>query len=363
MYRKQPVIIPPWGGWDNSAPALTLPSNSFRQITNWLINKQRLIPFPKLFAVTPLTSNTPLWGMQSFQDANYLYHTLLLTSDRAYFLKSDGTYDELHSSSAAPNEWTPFLNPYSIEVFQNKAFFANGSPDFLKYSDGSTTWWVAGDVPGSCVFLGKLASRLLMINTIENGFQFGARIRWSGVNAPNEWDSTVDYTAGATDLAEVEDQLTGWATINNVGFAFRTNGISVFNSTGIGSAPWFIENYSEGPTGVGVYYPYSLSQYGQVCTFAALDDIYVFVGGTSLQPIGGKSKKSIMADLSTASSQVGSKMLGRLAPGVDFLSYWLFIPQNNDTTTSLWVYLFDSQVWTNVQLAGAVRSLGEVILT
>jgi len=358
MYRKTP-IIPPWGGWDNSAPALTLPSNSFKQITNWLINKQRLVAFPQMVNMFPPLSgdlNDIILGARTFQDKNGVFHTMLLLPDRVKFLNPDQTTTQIGAA------WPSTITPYAVEVYQNQVYFTNGTAERLKYVDGSNNWFVAGNVPGSSFFLGKLAARLLMLNTVENGFQYVNRVRWSAVNNANEWDSVSDYTAGATDIPEVEDQLTGWATINNIGFAFRNNGITAFSPTGIGATPWFIENFSIGPTGIGCAYPYSLSVYGTLCAFAALDDIYVFTGQAPTA-IGGKAKKSIFRDLNNASDVTVGTLMGTLGPGIDYLAYWLSCPQENNTT-SMWIYHFDDQSWVNVQLPyGWLFTLANIALT
>lgn len=357
MLRKTP-IMPPWGGWNNSAPALTLPAKSFKQITNWLINKQRLIPLPKIIDFFTGGALLSTWGARTFLDANALFHTLLITNDRALYLKADGTVDQIGSV------WQAVNTPFAIEVYNSKVYFTNGSiytP--LQYVDGSSTLFTAGDVQGSAFFLGKLAARLLMINLVENQFNFINKIRWSAINNANEWDSTIDYTAGSTVLSDIEDQLTGWATINNTGFAFRNNGITAFSPTGIGATPFYIENFSIGPAGIGCQYPYSLSVYGQLAVFAALDDIYLFTGQAP-QAIGGNAKKSIYKDLASSSSFTVGTLLGTLGPGIDYLAYWLACPQQNDTITSMWIYHFDDQSWVNVQLPyGALRTLANIALT
>src|SRR5436190_22989138 len=119
-YRKPP-IMPPWGGWDNSAPALTLPSNSFKQITNWLVNKQRLTPFPKLtHLLQPDNVEETLFGARTFQDANTNFHTMLLNEDRVFFWVSPTVLDQIGAA------WIPEPTPYSMEVYQNKVYFCNG---------------------------------------------------------------------------------------------------------------------------------------------------------------------------------------------------------------------------------------------
>src|SRR5215475_8857578 len=104
MYRKPP-IVPPWGGWNDSAPSLTLPNNSFKQITNWLINKQRLQSFPRLSKFK--IPNDTILTARSFLDVMNVWHTVLLGKNVAYYLNADGTT----STIGAP--WVPIIDlPY-----------------------------------------------------------------------------------------------------------------------------------------------------------------------------------------------------------------------------------------------------------
>ena len=121
-----------------------------------------------------------------------------------------------------------------------------------------------------------------------------------------------------------------------------------------------VENFSIGPDGVGCYLPYTLSGYGTMSCFAAQDDIYSFQGGAP-SAIGGNAKKSIFRDLASASSTPFGRMVGSFGNYVDYLTYWLAIPQQNDTIDSLWVYHFDDTSWINVQWPyGAMRCVANV---
>lgn len=351
MYRKP--IISDWKGVVDSAASLLLPSNSFRVGKNWLINKGRLYPFPKLLNFPALPGSNPtVLGMRTFQDALGNYHTVFLNSNQPFYLNPDGTYNPLFD----PNGNTfnpPSSSFFATEVFLNNLIFANGGAP-VSYIQGDQNFFTAGNVPGTCYFLGKLASHLMMINTIEpvagqlGSMNFVNRVRWSASGDFTQWDLSLDLTAGAVDIPEVEDQLTGWATINSTGFAFRNNGITAFSPTGIGSNPFDIENFSIGPQGVGCSVPYTLAVYGPFCTFVALDDIYIFDGSTP-QPIGGSAKRSIFRDIYASVAPVFAGMIGTLLGGTDYLSYWLFCPQTNNVT-SVWIYHFNSQSWMNQQL-------------
>lgn len=350
-YRKP--VIADWKGWSDFAPSILQEPNSFKRIINWLINKGRLYPFPRVadFPSLPGPSNTVL-GARTFQDALGNFHTLFLDEVQPFYLNPDGTYNPLFDETGATFKPTSNSN-FAIEVFLNQAFFANGGAP-LSYVQGDQNFFKAGNVPGTCFFLGKLASHLMMVNTIEptsdqlGSLNFPSRVRWSASGDPTQWDLSVDLTAGAVDLADVEDQLTGWATIAANGFAFRNNGITVFSPTGIGTAPFYIENFSIGPQGIGCSIPYTLATYGPFCAFVALDDIYLFDGGAPTA-FGINAKKAIFRDLYTSVAPVSAFILGTLLGGTDFLSYWLCCPQAGGIT-SVWIYHFDSRTWVNEQL-------------
>jgi hypothetical protein len=55
-------------------------------------------------------------------------------------------------------------------------------------------------------------------------------------------------------------------------------------------------------------------------------------------------------------------MFGTIYSGQEFLSYWILIPQNNDLSTSVWIYHFNSQTWTNIQVDDAVRALENIAI-
>lgn len=384
MPLHKPVISPPWGGWNDSMPPNIASMNSFSQITNWLINKGRIFSFPNRAAfppsgiVQPGGLSYPFLGLRSFQDGLGNYHT-------AGFVAGYAMYFDVVGNDWAAQVWvdasgnnrlqmTPVsYNPYSTEIVFNKLFFSNGGPP-LSYMDGGLGSFVAGDVPGSCYFLGKLAGHLMMINTIEpvlnvpGSTAYTGRVRWSMENNPLVWVTNPvtgiqEFTAGSVDLTDVEDQLTGWATINSIGYAFRNSGITTFTPTGVAANPFQIENFSIGPAGVGNMFPYCLAVYGTRCVFPAEDDIYMF-DGTAPTPIGGAAKRSIYPDLVNASGQCIAFIIGRLFSGVDYLSYWLLCPQQNNSFTSAWIYHFDDGTWVNEQLNfGGVTAANTVAIS
>jgi len=245
--------------------------------------------------------------------------------------------------------------PYGTAAILNRLYFANGSVPVL-YADGETSVKVAGDVPGSAFFMTVNEQSLILANTVEpapgiiNSTNYPQRVRWSASGLPDEWDSTVDFTAGFNDLVEVPDVITGINTLGRNSYIYRTNGITVMyptGSSGVGSLPFGFEDFSFAPLGVGNALPYSLATYGPRCVFVAEDDIYLFDGSTP-QPIGYGNKKKIFKDLASASgdSVVGG-ILPVLGPNFDFLAYYLSIPGPDVA----WVFGYDEKSWMRIDSA------------
>ena len=367
-YQKFPVA-PPWKGWMDSVPPNVAEANSFSKIVNWLINKGRLQSSMNIaiFSSTP-TAGSPLLGGRTFQDAVTMFHTLLIDQFGPSYWNGVA-FQRLVQSPPATTVYFLSNVLYAIEVMYNKAFFCNGGAP-LFYADGDGGYYLAGDCPGTSYFLGKLDSHLLMVNIIEpvigitGSTRYPARIRWSASGNPFVWlinPATMlsEPTAGFIDIADVEDQLTGYATIGTTGYAFRNNGITTISVTGT-LPPFKFENFSIGPSGIGCWIAYTLATYGNFCAFVAQNDIYYFDGSNAPQPIGGNAKRSIFKSLAQATGTPVAFMIGQLAQDFDFLSYWLVCLGPAGIST-VWVYHFDGQEWMQLQLPqGVVTLLAQV---
>jgi len=357
MYRKA-QIAPPWAGWLDGLPSVATKPNSFRQITNWILDKGRIYSPFAFNQAGQLATTSPILRLRSFEDVNGGWHSIALSAvDIEALLPAFGGW------TAIPTGGSPLLPfnppaavPWAVEIYQNTMFFSAG-PQTLMQTIGDNSLSIVGDVPGGCLFLGKLASRLIMLNTFENQIQNPRRVRWCGINNPAEWNFILDPSAGALDIPEVEDQISGWAVSYNVGVIFRKFGITLMTPTGNPSIPFLIQSFSNGVKGVGVYTPYTLASWGPTSAFRGENDIYTF-DGSQLNSIGASAKKSILVDIENATGQVSATMIGQIAPGIDYLTYWLLCPQAGGNT-NIWIYHFDDQSWLKVQ--APVQSSGNYI--
>lgn len=367
-YDKSNLITAPWGGVDLSSPSMLLPSNSFKQSAGWILNKGRLQPLPSLNAFTTPPDGEAIQGAQSFTDVLGFVHTGVFTKDHVYYLNNSSNYQlQGNTSGGGGGFGSPGSNQtFATITFLNRLFYANGF-GVLNYLDGGAGVNVAGDVTTSCLVLGKLSSSLIML-ALASGSGFGGgqvqplSLSWSGINNPFEWDPTIDITAGSITLSEVEDQIQGYSVQRGSGVIFRSTGITIMSPSGNFLPRFQFASFSDGPRGIGESFQDTLASYGDVSAFVGEDDIYTF---TSLQAqkIGGKAKKAIFTDLAAASNLPWACIVGKLTIGFDYLSYWLNIPQNNNTSTSTWIFRFDDQTWMNAQLPyNGVRWMGEVAI-
>jgi len=382
-YTKNPISKPPFGGWNDSAPSAVLQASSFRQITNWMIRYNRIHPFfqTSLWAEQSILGSSTLMNARTFTDQQGFIHTFLLT-DTGWGEIVPGVAGAPYTITNVP--WTAAYPTYtasqlfSVVVFNGQLYFANGAIPLTMFKGDGNVYAVGGnnpnstpplipvgDFPGSAFFLAAFSDRLLALNTVEpysllpGSTNFPSTIRYSAVNNGLEWDFTVDTSAGEFIISDAEDALSGWVTINQTGFAFRRNGITAISATGNQLVPFFVENFSVGPNGVGAFLPYCLSAYGTIACFVAQDDVYTFSGGAP-QAIGSTARRSIFRDLGTSSSTPFGLMVGSFQ-FVDYLTYWLVVPQASDTFSSLWIFHFDDKSWINVHWPyGALRSVSNI---
>lgn len=361
MSYKQFSSFGPYQGTVDAMPAPTKPPNAFDQIVNFLCRKGRLISRPGIQAFGNPLDGAILRNALTFEDAVGDFHSLALTTKTPYFVTSGPTYNPLTLPGGIESLAGTAL-PFGMSAINNRIYFSNGSTKVL-YADGETSVKVAGDVQGAAYFMGVLGNHALLAKTIEpapgtaGSIRFSNRIRWSANGDPDTWTG---FGTGFSDILDEFGAFTGYYTMGRNGYIYRKRGISIAYITGEGDAPFAIEPYSSGLDGVGNDLDYSLAGYGNMNVFVARNDIYSF-NGQEMQPIGGKAKKAIFADLSVASGDVvRGFIIPRVDKSYDLLSYWLCIPGIN----VVWVYLFDDDSWQQaLSTTGRINYIGELAVS
>jgi len=224
----------------------------------------------------------------------------------------------------------------------------NGVPTPASGFYGAALVDALNGVTAGAFYLGVLASRLLMLSTIEGagaaGVPYTQRIRWSASGQPEIWDANVNIGAGWIDLLEVPDIITGFLAIGDkTGFVFRNNGISEMTSVSDGILPFDFNHLWASDRGIGNVLAFSISGYGPIGMFIASDDVYsISVGG--FKNVGGPARDAIFADIAAATSTPLSAMIPKWSNRYSYLVYLLAIPFGPDT--KFWMYSLEEGSWT-----------------
>jgi hypothetical protein len=419
----------PWKGIYDSLPENQIPENYSPSMSNFILKNAELRTRPRMtVGILGTPDGYPLDVIDTFQDANTVFHTVMVTRRGLWQLNPNFAVNpgaDWNLIGIFPSQPGPDI-PAAHATFLNKFYWTNGSNNLWVWdgissigtpfpwvakqrvfngfrvidsngnvqvvikagitgaavpvwnvtigqntSDGTTpnvVTWVNNGKPapangfyGTAVvdatngvtsgafFIGVLASRMLLLSTIEGagtsgGAPFTQRIRWCPSGIPSIWDPNVNIGAGYVDLLEVPDNISGFLAIGDkTGFVFRSNGISEMTAVSDGILPFDFNHLWASDRGIGNVYPFSISGYGPLGMFISSDDIYnISVGGFKV--VGGVARDSIFRDLARATSTPVSTMVPRWSNGYSYLVYLLAIPFGADT--KFWMYSLEDSSWT-----------------
>ena len=391
----------PYGGLNVEAPETLISDKESPSFNNFMLRNAELRSRPKLalpFNNTIFNGGEPFQvGVSSFIDANGVYHTV--TWAETDFLQYDPTLLPATPwrivGPAGPNALS--RNPLSYRTFANKIYYATtgfisafpittpfvaywdgitAAPIFQQtYSDASTSNSIAGiskansptvggGLPGGPTIVGPIAigagylselnNQLLLANVSikDQGtniiYNFSNMIWWSANGLPLQWDPTVNTSAGFNPFLDVQDQITGLAMLGIAGYIFRTFGITQMTPTGSAVTPWEFDHMWASEHGIGNVFPWSIAQYGPTAAFVAQDNIYS-LSVTNAQPIGGKARDAIMADLANAAWPPVANIIPIFKNGYVYLTYMILIPFAGFVRN--YVYSFDDKNWATWDLA------------
>lgn len=178
-------------------------------------------------------------------------------------------------------------------IYNGVMYFPSGNS--LYSYDGITFNNPASAYSGG-YFINKLASHLLLLNTVEGANNFPQRVRWSASGLPTVLDPTVNTNAGYNDL-DTAEAITGFFVSGYNGVITTSHSLIEMVPTGNGISPFAFYNIEAASEGVGNYYVNSLDSFGIFTIFAAEDDIYLMSQISGLKNIGGNARAAIYADL------------------------------------------------------------------
>lgn len=356
-FQKTP-IRGPWKGIIGDLPSAS-DDVALDDCVNFFCRKGRLQTRPQWNVVNQPADHTALRVFYTFKDVAGVFHTLVVTDAGAYFLtRATPLGANIYNALTPPTglgAWAP--GSFSYREINQQVYFANGTMP-LMYVDGSTNIQIAGNVPGSPLFLTENSESLIGANWNEwnvypvSGYQnFPFRVRWSDTGNPSQWITAPGNAAGANDLINSGGQLTGLGTVGRNTYIFKRFGCTVMYPTG--TLPAFrFEPFIWSNPGWGSFYPYALVNWGpMLLTLTESCELLMFDGSSFNRLASGKVRQRLQTDLLGVNPlsvlAFGSATLGS---GYDLEAYWLSIPGPD----VIWVHDLVEGTWQRMSSAKGI---------
>jgi hypothetical protein len=371
---EEPVYGGKYLGLNVQTPEIYLDQNETPFVRNFWFRNNELRSVPPFVKVFPgPEQQNPSLGLIGFQDSNSVLHTCTFTTRGLWQLSP-------FNSIPSQNPWT-FIGgavlrpgvPISARAFANFLYYTNAAP-YLQRWDGIASLPVIASAltdasfggAGSTVggfFLYEINFQLCLLNcTVFNVATVGStpagsttnfpqRLWYSANGIPNQWDPTVNTSAGFVDFLDVADNFTGVMALGEIAYLFRTNGVTQQTITGSSLAPYYFDHLWASDRGIGSVYPFTIAQYGSIGMFISTEQIYK-VSINSFQEVGGGARDVIIGDLAKATGTPVASILADYAYGFIYLTYRISIPLGNMTRSYL--FSIEDNSWTVEETPGFI---------
>lgn len=275
----------PWAGVDVSMPETEISPQATPFSLNFFNYLNELRTRPKLITNIASPTGELIRTFETFFDINGNRKDVAISTTKLY--TSDGITTIGTMGVAGPKQ---ALVPI---VYNGVMYYPSGN---ALYSYDGTTFSNPASAFAGGLFVNKLVSHLLLLNTVEGGSSFPQRVRWSASGLPTVLDPTVNTNAGYVDL-DTAEAITGFFKSGVTGVIGTPHSLIQMVPTGSGIQPFAFYNIEDAPDGVGIHYPNSLDSFGIYSIFAAEDDVYLISSIAGLQAIGGPARAAIYSDL------------------------------------------------------------------
>jgi len=384
----------PYKGLDVQLPEILLDPAETPKCSNfWLRNAElrSTPPFAQIF-LGPDAHDPPL-GQDSFLDANGNIHTCAYTANlglwqlspfNGYSAQNPWALIGTPGVSASVPVTSPLLPgiPVASQAFANLLYYTNGTPFVFSWDgianrpvlvSGLTDAIFGGS--GSSIgaqFMYEINSQICLLNvTLYNVAQITnpipgtgpttlaanavtnfPQLLWYSANGiPDEYDPTVNTSAGFVNFLEVPDLLTGVMAMGDLAYIFRSNGITQQTIGGSANQPFIFDHLWASKKGIGNVYPWSIAQYGSIGMCISTEQVYM-ISINSFQPVGAGARDAIMADLAKASTDPVASIIPAYAYGFIYLTYRLSIPMHNFTRH--YTYAIEDHCWMQEDTPGLI---------
>jgi hypothetical protein len=159
-------------------------------------------------------------------------------------------------------------------------FIVTNGKDPIQKWDG-TTWAALGGLTNiTAKIVIPFYTHLILGHTVESGYRCPFRIMWSAVGNPEQYNASVDPTAGAVDLCDTPDWVMAFCPLGDRLFIFKER--SIWEMVHVGEPKIF--DFRLLVDGVGTMAPYSPVCIGEEIIFFGTDSVYIF-DGVSLKSV------------------------------------------------------------------------------
>jgi hypothetical protein len=350
----------PWGGVNSSVNPVDMQPNELETsigiiVVDGELNALAVNAVVSNFKFNPASPGSVVVGIWAMNAVVYcldnfgrIYSNQVPAS--GFVLKttaSDGPWPSIGVNSIQP----------AIRVVNGMAFISVFARNSIYTYDGNVSFTLGSNFSGGNV-LGILNDQLLQLNVNQmSGGINPNMISWSGPGEFTTWNPALNRTAGFNQIASVDDQLTGFISLANVGIAVAGKTLVELSPTGVAIQPFNFTNLWLSQTGQGSIYPLSITQYGQL-GFAATDSgVFSISTGAGFSDIAGKARTAIMSSFQPASFEFLGGVNLNVAGGI--LLYFLNSPDptpfyvlaaptifgESSSNIVLWFYDISKNVW------------------
>lgn len=207
-------------------------------------------------------------------------------------LQMDGTiqfqYDQIATDGPSVNHGIPV----AVKVVAGVAYISiYGTSTLYTYTPQVSYVVATTFTAGQFIDIFDEYMLQLNCNSTVDGIQ-PTLVSWSSPDEFSTWDPSVNRTAGFQALTSVEDYISGFVAVDNVGYIFKREGVTQITATGVAIQPFNFTTYWNSVAGQGLIFPGTLKQYGRYVFLVTDSSVYLFYGGT-FTPIDEPARSAI----------------------------------------------------------------------
>jgi len=189
-------------------------------------------------------------------------------------------------------------NFYSSEIMNDLYIYNNGVDKIKKWNMSAS---LVSDLGGATDFrvksrILKYGERLNLYYTVETGYNYPQRVRWSKLGDPEDWTAA---GAGWADLLGVmgSDFIQAAEKLGDYIIIYGERSIVLQEYKGDYNTPF---GFSTRLSGVGLAAPRAIVNLGEEHIFLGWEDVYSYTGGRDVTSVGSSIRNELIASINPA---------------------------------------------------------------